>query len=716
MNAIHIVTSLMIISTSCLFAMDRENQPLKPMIRRLIMLMDPQNTEGIDPSKHGFLTAKLEMALLQESAPILVTKKLAAQIISLKIRALDQTFGAGRLPGEVEDTQILLNEYKKILSAESKPANIDEELARRNVRTTDSNIATWYQVPLFSQSYYLFDCQNTNLILFIPKKYVVAVLGRENLNQSADEREQLGFVFGRLKEIALPSYQGLILDSEQKIQLAQAYKVVLSNIEAKPDIFTYQDITNLFVRNSGAWNIYWSGHGLKERRDKNGVIKQKTQIAGLLIDDFKPILSFCNSEIQTFFLYYTTCFGGRDHLDFPYKDFGTKMKYIIAVGAVSDSEVSEIYQIAALGGSSLILKNGKIITKPTVDYVSFFAALENRDSFDLRNVLKNVTNFSVDVRSLPHIRFPGTEYFSVTDIDTSVLIVTKVKNYQKTVDGLIFDGSNKKAIVIVPSVMTVPLRVRHEEARGGQMFKPIEFVFLAPDKKHFLSEIQIDNLNQFVRSDLMGKFAGAQYAVRPSLFIKKISLLDDKRFTIITSNGAHLDSSTLANVFINLQDGTTWFLMPSGEYTQLEIRMMRGRELEGSGNEVNVKESEQITSLKNRINGTKEEKEAIDGQLKRADSWTPEKRKQVEAKNGGPEAFQKIINEMKQEQADLAQKLGQLEQELAQELDNSKKVETEEQKNLRNQFDAFIAQEQEILNQAAGMSKMLQSKMKRTKN
>lgn len=97
-------------------------------------------------------------------------------------------------------------------------------------------------------------------------------------------------------------------------------------------------------------------------------------IISLPISEFKNVLNFFNSKINTEFVYYSSCYAGGEHLVTPYltqEDKPLNLNYYVAVGTLSEN-VSQ-------------LEVPHLSLPPYKDYQMNCYALDPQDSIDIKN-------------------------------------------------------------------------------------------------------------------------------------------------------------------------------------------------------------------------------------------------------------------------------------------------------------------------------------------
>ncbi len=150
------------------------------------------------------------------------------------------------------------------------------------------------------------------------------------------------------------------------------------------------EYTEEFSQYRSAWSIFILGHGMIDK-----------SIAGISIDDFKTFLSFLEKIISTKLLYYLSCYGAGKNSASIYKTSqkGVTKTYPFAI-------ITQALTDAAVDFQGLEMKFGQFLHLATTS--------------DCINYKELATYITPDLNlrgpgSIPQIKFPGLEWFSVID-------------------------------------------------------------------------------------------------------------------------------------------------------------------------------------------------------------------------------------------------------------------------------------------------------------
>jgi len=159
------------------------------------------------------------------------------------------------------------------------------------------------------------------------------------------------------------------------------------------------------------WALYINGHGRK------GEI-----VVGAPLDAFRVFLTFLERKIKTLLLYYNSCYAAGLTNKKLYEDAEQAITrtypFVIITQALTDAAVSsEVQKIKSA--------NGILSLSPSTMFKTFFKEVEGSDSVDYRAVAKALLYDVIPGEvgwSLPQVKLPGVEWFSVIDTNKAVTI------------------------------------------------------------------------------------------------------------------------------------------------------------------------------------------------------------------------------------------------------------------------------------------------------
>ncbi len=217
--------------------------------------------------------------------------------------------------------------------------------------------------------------------------------------------------------------------------------------------------------NSNApWNIFLNGHGAPGG-----------YIAGMTIKPFRSFLTFLSTEINTHFLYYSTCYGGGKSCIIPYLGLD-QINFIIAENSTTELSVNAT-------------REGRF--NPSANFVQFFSYLEQiyKQKEDPTNSWKKISsdpwqavllsvakpNRECPYSQTPLIRFPEEGIFHAKALDGQVFILT-----EENKNSVIQLDNNKKALLVYPDKIPA-------------------FIVISPNLEKIVSMIPLDTLHVFAR-------------------------------------------------------------------------------------------------------------------------------------------------------------------------------------------------------------------------
>ncbi len=143
------------------------------------------------------------------------------------------------------------------------------------------------------------------------------------------------------------------------------------------------------------WAIFILGHGLMH-----------ASVAGMVLDEFKDFLSFLEYKVSTKLLYYATCFGAGENSNRLYSSLYSDTK----------KRIDKTYSFAII---TQALTDAIVGIRPfETNLTQFLQKATTSDCINYRELAACVlSNFDEKklVNSIPQIKFPGLEWFSVID-------------------------------------------------------------------------------------------------------------------------------------------------------------------------------------------------------------------------------------------------------------------------------------------------------------
>ncbi len=157
-----------------------------------------------------------------------------------------------------------------------------------------------------------------------------------------------------------------------------------------------------------------------EKKINNLFIQTKGVIATLSLPAFTAFSHFCNENIVTNIMYYSTCFFGGRNLQLPFIQLGHQERYNYTI---ISSVSSDVTAVTTAPHFKLInfTADDFIVTGETAhfhifcfyDYKQFFELVEQDKP--MKDIIKVIIDPSQ--HNVPAIRLPGTEWFSISKVE-----------------------------------------------------------------------------------------------------------------------------------------------------------------------------------------------------------------------------------------------------------------------------------------------------------
>lgn len=186
-----------------------------------------------------------------------------------------------------------------------------------------------------------------------------------------------------------------------------------NNNTKNSDIFvTKNDYYNLKNKKIPCWSILLNGHG-----------SLGTELASLSLTDFKELLSFLGTNINTKLLYYSTCYGAGTNSNLIYKDAEQAIEKTYSYTIITDSLIEST--ISSTSHMDIELKNEtlSVVTNP---FHKLFTLETTKDVPDYRNLMNYELKTKVSQQTItdatPQIKYPGLPWFSLVNSDPVVSI------------------------------------------------------------------------------------------------------------------------------------------------------------------------------------------------------------------------------------------------------------------------------------------------------
>ena len=330
----------------------------KSPTRNMIILLDQEGgIENIgDPVRH-FLSCKLQSALQEKTAPILINAALLNTFIE-KRKSIEQI---AKIPDTQEEKalkkyndinerlnssyrhfrekgidpiqckQLMLEEINKEFY--SLPAIVKNLEQKKDPRISgELQQALRSYLTKFDQNDWETYTNQKSFYLFVPKKHIQELEMKEPdhkpIEQLSKKEILLGLKVNHLTHLEKIEDVGrLYFDSHVPTHMQFADHI--------SDFFVTKDD----LKNSPMpyeWNVAFSGHGGTQYTPATDAYGQAT-VADLPINDFQKILAFLQHKIKTKSFHFATCFGGGKRIKMVFDDAGSpKYNFAIIGDCLSD--------------------------------------------------------------------------------------------------------------------------------------------------------------------------------------------------------------------------------------------------------------------------------------------------------------------------------------------------------------------------------------------
>lgn len=541
----------------------------------------------------GAISRSLIQGIETANSPILVTATLWKNVLARAIMFRDFiTLSIEQLKEKYKDLP------QEVIDSFGSIENLQQICLRARVNNIDprieSHLVSYLALSKFSQNWQMHKTLSAYYYLLIPKGYTEKLAKEYPTPPETPEIKKDDLILGLktagiienpfpadIKEFNAPSSSMAYVFSLIPFLNSGKLFVTLDQIRNMAGVSSIerQNIQNRYAHN---WYLYLEGHGRASEAEM-------AVIGGMPKHIFSQFLSFLNNHIQTRLLAYFTCYSGGPHLIIPYEKQPTiqeTFKFMIITGSfsyiptyvkpfkLSQKEKGKPWQVISTMNFSQFFEKIKQYNKFFLSIVSGLQPAEAKKIAGqsakatqrlLIEGLSNVQFILAVGRDIPAIRFPGTEWFSVSDVDKRVLIITRVMADVKQAEKKpIIVDKDKEAIVF----NTNPLYgTRTEEKRSfSEILTPIiiksenlkEILSAAPfNATYYLQKMQIDTS---LRNLAYILFWQEMNAYGRTLYINELVCNSDPSLDILIFDPFALEPEkreeivTLKNVIIFIND------------------------------------------------------------------------------------------------------------------------------------------------------------------
>lgn len=460
---------LFFISASLSNATDRQ-------YRDCIILVDSYDWQENLGRQNCYLMSKLQAAIADQAVPILLNASLwncfneRRLFVEQKLQVPDSRIK------KVYDLYLAINtriaywsdHYNSMSSnAIQNKALIAGQINKEFYTSANKVTVTGFEYHLLLNYVTPFDpeewCIYTNdggYYLLIPKKYKT-------------QYAQVGFRCDSLKKVVYAQDSAYIYFESQNSQTLA---------EALPDFFlTHDDFNNQIMPYT--WNIVISGHGggIYREKNDNGVVSWKGEpfIVNMTVQEFKDVLTFFQSRVDTHFLHYSCCYAGGNHSSLIFGQGGEKTyNFPIICGTLTDCISYCKLDIVLPSREKKYFTSADLIydseqqrwtmSLPTDHrWHDFFKAMATIDfsagSIErLPNILPAITCSTI--ADIPNLCLPGTTDFfplhpeNVAILDDRLIEAAEGEGEQSAI---VFSGPN---ILLIESIVVEPTIILESDA------------------------------------------------------------------------------------------------------------------------------------------------------------------------------------------------------------------------------------------------------------
>lgn len=461
--------------------------------RELIILLDSRGgRETIETPSSRYLMNKLQSALEEQEAPLLISSSLWENFLEKRLSIsqmskIESSQEAKTLATYSAINKQLNSSFKEFLEKGFDPIQSKQwmlDSVNQKFYVGDDRYLITHEMNVILMSYLTrFDAREWNgyfhpdhsLLLLIPKKYET-------------KKKKLGFKYSK-KSL------GFCLEHLEPVEnLEDPSYYYLQN----PREFISADtLSDFFIQEKSlySWNIYLSGHG-GSFYEENPLPQAHTLIADLPIVEFQKFLDFCDKQISTKTLVYATCYGSGNH---SYLAFGdTRYSYAIISDCLGDSVSCTFFETLPLPNrdEDLLLSDHLLYDSKTgwsialnyhYQWGCFFTDLRNH-SF-LKDPLCWVEKTFKKVKptflfTTPMIRLPNAVAFTTLLADSYLLIsdtLLKWKQESKSIEST----QDTDVVLLEAPFISLPLHLR-------QSYRVPSIISIRPgSSKHFIQELNL---------------------------------------------------------------------------------------------------------------------------------------------------------------------------------------------------------------------------------
>ncbi len=372
----------------------------------LMMILDDFGEETVDGISKA-MTRELIIALSQKKFPIVVSSNIAENVYFFKSR---------------HNADML-----------------------QLTKSFEHPVPLLQSLNITNEDWYLYAHKKSDIMLFIPKNYIMQFADISKENDIINQMNRCGFDITHLEQI------------KQQGDSFFSSLVPLLSIKKQGRISMVEAIKSMFVipnqPNQPTWNVYLTGHGAISK------------MAGLKMADFFRLILDCFKKINCSFLYYNSCYSGGLNQNV-FKDVLSQIHVNFMIAGQGINEETTV------GHSTGLLTNfSKITNFFKITEAIFGNSIKAAENIDLheaweKDPIASIVSTVIDKDELdfsqPFVYFPAAGVFNALIVDKSVKIITEsiAKAYEFENKPMDFTDPAIDIVIMYPEYISVPIKIK----------------------------------------------------------------------------------------------------------------------------------------------------------------------------------------------------------------------------------------------------------------
>lgn len=513
-----------------------------------LILLDHHDTENIGRTATFYLNSKLQSAIAEKSIPILMHSSLWNSF--LERRAYFEQYSQQKDTKEHKLLTLYETIRNKIIFWSSYYNKANNDIMQNKMLVVQRTNEEFYNdadevtdldyqlllnclTPFNPDDWVVY--KKSGFFLFIPKNYLA------NYPKS-------GFNIENLEHIG--SHQDIALNYFESQKASSLAKVI-------PDFFS-----SFNANDQDKWNIVLSGHGgsfyTEINDDKKVSWNGEPLIADLTLQEFKDVLGFFETQLNTHMLHYSSCYAGGNHIELA---FEKPYNFAIICECLTDcaiyckwtntlpSKQKKILTVDDLHYDSK-LKSWDLNMKSPYRWNKFFSSISKID-FSLETIEylpKALTYITYPIiANISLLRRPGiNQFYPVTSADTLKIddqfVLFETKN--ETNNDFMINGIN--TLLLQKDFLDCSLTLNNTEF--------LRIISIKPGKaQHYIKKLILEN-----PVDLPSVFWQAEFQIYDKVF-----LIDECNFPFLEDSLAFsnlkLEKNSISIEKVMIKQQNTFF-------------------------------------------------------------------------------------------------------------------------------------------------------------